>query len=266
MLNFTKKLFPTLVIRVSLISAALVLAVYYFPTIVLGASSFSKKLASMLVYPFEKRSCEKQGGTYSYNASFDKYACQVAGEPYFMKPVIYFYPEREMPVHVKLEYEPGFSVTYPEYENGWSVTAQPSGKLFDHRDGREYSYLYWEGNPDPNADFDLTTGFVVAGEDTAIFLQDKLQEMGLTPQEYNEFIVYWYPRMKHNPYNLIHFASKEEYADKATLEISPTPDSLLRVFMVYKPLTESVHVQPQAFSKFSRQGFSVVEWGGSELK
>jgi hypothetical protein len=64
---------------------------------------------------------------------------------------------------------------------------------------------------------------------------------------------------------LIHFAGKEYY-DIAPLEITPKPDSMLRVFMVYKPLDDYVEVKPQVFEKFQRKGFSVVEWGGMEYK
>ena len=119
--------------------------------------------------------------------------------------------------------------------------------------------------PNPEISWDLSTGFVVRAEDTISFLQEKLAKLGLTPREYNEFIVYWYPLMKNNPYNLIHFAGTE-YTDAAPLTITPAPDSLLRVFMVYKPLTEKINVPEQSLSSFERKGFSVVEWGGTEIK
>ena len=102
------------------------------------------------------------------------------------------------------------------------------------------------------------------GEDTVGFLQDKLSKLGLTPREYNEFIVYWYPLMKNNPYNLIHFAGRE-YTETAPLTITPTPDSLLRVFMVYKPLSEKREVTEQTLPSFERTGFTVVEWGGTKI-
>ena len=38
--------------------------------------------------------------------------------------------------------------------------------------------------------------------------------MGLTPREYNEFIVYWLSKMQHNAYNLIAFQGSE-YTDHA---------------------------------------------------
>ena len=112
--------------------------------------------------------------------------------------------------------------------------------------------------------FTFEKGFVVRGVDITEFLREKLAGIGLTPGEMNEFIVFWAPRMKNNKYNLISFA-QEEYAETAALEIKPAPDSMLRVFMVYRPLDEPVEIQAQEIRPFERKGFTVVEWGGSEL-
>jgi len=136
--------------------------------------------------------------------------------------------------------------------------------LMNKVDGKEYSYLFWEGG-DYGADYDLSRGFVVKGTDTKQFLQNILAKIGLTPKEYNEFIVYWYPRMKDNPYNIIHFAGAE-YNSRAKLIIAPQPDSILRVFMVFKPSQTKIDIMPQTFAPFIRKGFTVVEWGGGELK
>ena len=92
-----------------------------------------------------------------------------------------------------------------------------------------------------------------------------LAEQGLTAREANEFIIYWLPLMQDNPYNVISFQSSA-YTDSAVLDISPAPDSLLRVFMAYYPTQEAVDIQPQAFAPFVREGFTVVEWGGSQVK
>ena len=162
------------------------------------------------------------------------------------KPVIYLYPEQETTVSVSLDYAGTLTATYPAYENG-----------------DEYSYLFWEG--ENNTDYDFSKGFCVAGADTADFLREKLAEIGLTPREYNEFIVYWLPKMQDNPYNLISFQS-EAYTDAAKLDIDPTPDSVLRVFMAWKPLHRAQTIEPQTFASFERNGFTVVEWGGCEVK
>jgi hypothetical protein len=89
--------------------------------------------------------------------------------------------------------------------------------------------------------------------------------MGLTPREYNEFIVYWLPIMKENKYNLITFAG-EEYENIAQLKITPQPDSILRIMMLFKPLNKPIKVEEQQLKPFTRKGFTVVEWGGTQVQ
>ncbi len=179
------------------------------------------------------------------------------------KPVIYLYPEKETEISVKLDYKGTLTCTYPAYRDGWRVLASPDGTLVDLSDGREYSYLFWEGIDD--AEYDMSRGYCVKGEDTAAFLQDILAKMGLTAREYNEFIVYWLPKMQGNPYNLITFQG-DSYTDIAPLTVTPTPDSVLRVFMVYKPLEAPIEVEAPEITPFVREGFALVEWGGTEVK
>ncbi len=181
------------------------------------------------------------------------------------KPVIYLYPETETDVHVELELtESKLSTTYPKYQDGWDVTAYPDGRLLNKADGTHHRYLFWD-SVDCRTRFDYSKGFCIAGSDTERFLKEKLTYMGLTEDEMNEFIVYWLPRMEHNAYNLITFQS-DAYTESAKLNISPAPDSICRIFMAYIPLEESVEIEPQQLSTFERNGFTVVEWGGTELK
>ena len=177
------------------------------------------------------------------------------------KPVDYLYPETEMEVTVKLDYDGELTCTYPAYDGGWTVTARPDGTLTDGR-GQTYSYLYWEG-VDHTA-YDFSQGFCVSGADTAAFLEDALEQLGLTRREANEFIVYWLPRMEQNPYNLIAFQS-EAYTDHARLTVTPEPDSMLRVFMAWKSLEHPIDIPAQDLPAFNRTGFAVVEWGGAEV-
>ena len=176
------------------------------------------------------------------------------------KPVIYLYPTEVTNISVKLDYSGNLTCTYPTYHELWQVTAYPDGTLINQEDGKEYSYLYWEGVDDISYDF--TKGFVVKGGDTSAFLQEKLAYLGLTPREYNEFIVYWLPKMQTNPYNFITFQGSA-YKENAVLTISPEPDSMLRVFMVYKSLQQSIKIEEQILTPYEREGFAVIEWGGS---
>ncbi|MDR0221899.1 MAG: hypothetical protein LBI54_10930 [Lachnospiraceae bacterium] len=182
------------------------------------------------------------------------------------KPVLYLYPPTATDVAVTLAYQGRLTVTYPAYDNGWSVRAYPDGHLINKADGLEYSYLFWEGYPDEAEWWDLSEGYCIAGVDTASFLQSKLSELGLTPREYNEFIVYWLPQMQDNPYNLVTF-QWEEYEALAPLTITPTPDSVLRVFMVFAPLEKPVEIKaPAERPAFARSGFTVVEWGATRIE
>lgn len=178
------------------------------------------------------------------------------------KPVIYLYPEEPTEVTVKLDYDGELTTTYPAYGDGWQVTAAPNGTLTDGG-GQEYNYLYWEGVT--QREFDLSRGFVVRGEDTAEFLEDALEKLGLDRREANEFIVYWLPRMEGNAWNLIAFQGVA-YTDGAVLSVEPTPETVLRVFMVWKALEAPVELPPQELTAPERKGFTLVEWGGAEIK
>lgn len=179
----------------------------------------------------------------------------------YAKPVIYLYPEEATEVSVELELEGELTCTYPAYEKGWHVTARPDGILTDAK-GQTYNYLYWEGTE--LGDFDISMGFCVRGGDTAAFLEEALAQLGLNRREANEFIVYWLPLMESNPYNIITF-QQEAYTEQAKLKIQPSPDTLLRVFMVWYTSEEAVDIPPQELTAPERTGFTAVEWGGSQI-
>jgi hypothetical protein len=179
------------------------------------------------------------------------------------KPIIYIYPEKETEVNVKLDYKGTFTTTYPTYpENGWTVTAKPNGTLTDKK-GKKYYSLFWEGVDDKT--FTLGEGFVVKKEDTAEFLENSLKTLGLNYKEANEFIIYWLPELEKSPYNHVHFSTKE-YEELAELIVTPKPETVIRVFMVFQGLDGPVAIKEQKLTPKVRKGFTVVEWGGSEVK
>lgn len=188
--------------------------------------------------------------------------CWPLEEQYTEKPVIYLYPEAETDVTVRLDYAGDLTCTYPAYDGAWRVAAAPDGTLTDES-GQTYRYLYWEGVDD--VQYDFSEGFCVPGEETAAFLEDALAQLGLTRAEANEFIIYWLPQMEQNAYNLISF-QQETYTDAVKLTITPQPDTLLRVFMAWKPLTKAVEISPQPLTAPERTGFTAVEWGGAKVQ
>ena len=173
------------------------------------------------------------------------------------KPMIYLYPEKETEVTVKLLNNQFLTTTYPKYNSYWKVIAKSNGDLYD-KDGKYYYGLYWEGNNHKSKV--QKDGFIVKGEDVASFLEEKLELLGLNERESNEFIVYWLPKLEHNKYNYIRFETIEEINEYMPLEISPTPDTVIRVLMDFKALKE------QELTVIKRVGFTVVEWGGSIIE
>ena len=123
---------------------------------------------------------------------------------------------------------------------------------------------YTEKEGETNTNYDLSKGFCVKGKDTAKFLEDALRRLGLNRKEANEFIVYWLPLMQDNPYNIISFQT-DIYTDAANLNINPSPDTLIRVFMTYQSTDKYVDLPEQQLSAPERNGFTVVEWGGTEI-
>lgn len=168
-------------------------------------------------------------------------SCTPPGGGADAKPVIYLYPEAETDVTVTLDYDGELTCVYPVMNgNSWMVTASPDGTLTDAV-GQTYNYLYWEGVS--RTEYDFSQGFCVPGRDTAAFLEDTLATLGLNRREANEFIVYWLPHMEGNAYNLIAFQTSS-YTDHARLTADPAPDTVLRVFMAWKPLDRSVELPP----------------------
>lgn len=194
-----------------------------------------------------------------YDPTIQNYYYEFLGG--YAKPVIYLYPTETTDVTVKVRLDGELTCTYPDYHDGWNVTASPDGTLINNADGKEYYCLYWEG--ESSTEWDMSRGTVIRGADTAQFLEEKLAEIGLSPRERNEFIIYWLPKMQQNEYNYITFHT-EDYSAAVPLEVTPQPDSVLRVFMVYATVPEYFETQPQQFDGFLRNGFTVVEWGGGE--
>ena len=195
-----------------------------------------------------------------YNINEKQYHYYFLGD--YAKPVIYLYPEEETEISVAVDFKYGgeLTCTYPEYKDGWKVTAMPDGTLYDEN-GDEYYCLYWEA--DGNALFDNSKGFCVKGEDTAKFLREKLVYIGLTAREANEFIIYWLPKLQDNKYNVITLHT-EDYADSVPLTLSVQPDTMIRVFMTYYSSDKPVEIEEQELPHYERTGFTLVEWGGSE--
>ena len=184
--------------------------------------------------------------------------------PVLRKPILYFYPQGQTSVKVRLAYPERLLHSYPKYGN-WDLSLSPDGSFeLENQPNKRYYALYWESRETEWSAYDFGRGFVVRAEEAGDFLEEKLSILGLNWRERNEFIMYWLPILESNAYNFVHF-STDTYANLHPLEISPRPDALLRVMMFVGPLKGPRLVEEQVLPTWRRWGFAAVEWGGAVM-
>ncbi|MCX6808756.1 MAG: hypothetical protein NTW50_03750 [Candidatus Berkelbacteria bacterium] len=173
------------------------------------------------------------------------------------KPVVYLYPEKDTNVSVKVGAT--ISKSEPAYNNGWSVLAKKGGQIV--LNNVTYPYLYWEGKG-VGVYPTITSGTVVAKDEISATLKSQLTAQGLTSKESADFLEYWLPKMPSAPYVRLTWFDTAQMNQLAPLQISPKPNTTIRVFLDFAGLTEKVNMPAQSFSAPARNGFTAVEWGG----
>jgi hypothetical protein len=202
------------------------------------------------------------------------------------KPVIYLYPEKPTEVEVKLAVPARFSADIPTYNNGWKVLANSDGTLTDLQkeatdctaidsnvfgleyaksacEAASYPYLYWSGAVD-NTYPNMREGFVVSRANLAKTMTEKLGEIGLSNKEIADMESYWVPEMKKKaaPYYRLAFFQAPQMNKFIPMQVTPLPQTVIRVFLDWSPLTSPVVIAPETLRHIDRKGFTLVEWGG----
>jgi len=176
------------------------------------------------------------------------------------KPVVYLYPSATERVSVVYGENVKVLKSEPEYMDGWTVTAESNGVLMTD-DGKKYPYLYWDGDSD---EYTIPKqGWVVSYSKIDSFLSSKLAQLGLNAKESADFREFWVPIVSRSPYARISFVPQDEWSKAAPMSISPAPDTVIRVFMDWSPLSAPISIEPQILPPAPiRAGFTAVEWGG----
>lgn len=179
------------------------------------------------------------------------------------KPVIYLYPEKTMPVSVKVQTAGEIVVSDPLYpEGGWNVVANPNGNI--NYKNLTYRELFYETSTQ-----DVRrpkSGIVISKQNIKAELLDFITKLGLTHRdEQQEFLDWWIPRLNNLKTDKI-FASILEDDEKLRLDkvlISPKPDTMIEFIAYFAPLSDNETVIPLFLPTApERVGFTAVEWGG----
>ena len=188
------------------------------------------------------------------------------------KPVIYLYNNTPLKAQVNIVPKGEFTFTYPKYDNGWNVSVQPNGGIIDLKSNKEFPYLFWEAETD-GLFFDFTEkqmeGWIIKTDTCISFLETHLSALGLNEVEQTDFITFWAPLLSKEEYAVVQFLLDDAYKNSiADIAISPQPDAMRRVYLLMAPLDNAfigINMVPQSFAPFQRNGFTVLEWGGTEL-
>jgi hypothetical protein len=230
------------------------------------------------------------------------------------KPVIYLYSPSDIEVSVKLSLIPEWtlSVIYPVVtteDHGrrleWNVCTHQDGTLTEHNSGLDVSYLFWEAetnleafpqspaskpqpvdtfNPISNS-LDDTDSVVIPVDKITVYLDKSLKALGLHTEARTSFITYWLPSILKHEYIALRFVPQAAYSRAASLDISPQPDVVTRVIMLFKgvgkeQLADWANAQMQAEKDVAlwvdvvgvdparardTTLFRVLEWGGMEV-
>lgn len=187
------------------------------------------------------------------------------------KPVIYLYSDDDIETSIQLKTDLELTFTYPILENNaWNVNV--TEKVIRSDNGRSYPYLFWEAKTeelDYQRKGDALVGELIQTDSIVSYLENRLSKLGLNSTEQTDFITYWGPKMSSYNYVITQFNMDEVVEEMAALEVAPSPDSKRRVFMLftgfdYKPSIE-VELPKTDVKSFNRSGFTLLEWGGTEV-
>ncbi|KAL0065789.1 hypothetical protein AAF712_007277 [Marasmius tenuissimus] len=241
------------------------------------------------------------------------------------KPVIYLFSPREIKARVRLGLvrEWGFSAIYPvvplkslgvampgkvHQSLEWNVETRRNGSMLEKTTGLEVAYLFWEAHtcedPAPSPPLSprlneftgskfVPTDAQVTPEDSVLlsiqdlpqYLDKALHALSLHTEARTSFITYWLPSFLKHKYIALRFLPQVEYEAAAPLDITPTPDVVTRIFMLFRGVKHEVvadwkeaverAAEDHAFwrdvvnvdvdTASDESLFRVLEWGGMEV-
>ena len=132
---------------------------------------------------------------------------------------------------------------------------EPSGII----DG-QFEYLFYESlQPDYGQ---YAAGWVVIREQLEDFFRNNMGQTGFNQKEIDDFIEYWIPILTEYPYYAIYPQYRGELEEMVKLEFSAQPESLIRLIYSVRGLEDNnLNIQEPVIPPFSRDGFTVTEWG-----
>ncbi len=189
-------------------------------------------------------------------------SCATGDKQDSRKPNIYIYPETPTEVTVEFEWPVLLESSIPDYTGKWQVTAQEDGTLITS-EGERYGYLFYESET-PGKYFQMDEGWLIGADTREEQYRAILSEYGFNETETQDFADYWVDKLSEN-IDYVMYPQMTEMVDEAMpVKITPQPDHVTRIWFVYQPYNGQEFAEAEA-EPFTREGYTVVEWGGIVL-
>lgn len=164
----------------------------------------------------------------------------------------------------------------------WNIQIKPDGTISYNK--QVYAYLFWEALTvgQHNFQIDLKNAFCTESIYAPNLLNSVLTSYGLNVKERQDLITYWLPELTENDYLVfqvicslenkstkkIDYYGSSYYQQVAKLEITPQPDFVLRIFLLFSPSSKFIkfYNNSKINIPINRNGCWVVEWGGMNTR
>lgn len=177
----------------------------------------------------------------------------------FDKPAIYLYPEEDSQIRVELNINGKLIKDIPKYNNGWNIFVTKEG-LIDN----QYDYLFYENTLNT---LELPEkGWIIAKKDLYNWFEINLPKFGLNEKEKIQFKEYWLYELVNSEYYEIKLLNSDFLNENMDLIITPKPDTEIRLMFYFKGIDEPHNIEEPVIKTPTRNGFTVVEWGGTLIK
>ncbi|CAE6332272.1 unnamed protein product [Rhizoctonia solani] len=216
-----------------------------------------------------------------------------------------------MAIQIRVDNESDTLLTPPKRTSNVDPTSVEPAPLPDQTTKREVAYLFWEAHTNPrllpsppvtrpntpvetpSLAFDPADPYLLPSQSALLpfekvtsYIDDVLLALGLHTEARTSFITYWLPNLSKHKYIALKFLPQGEYEKAAPLNITPAPEVMTRVFMLFRGVEESqVEFWSDAVEMACKDStiwrdivgieiekvldkslFRVLEWGGMEVK
>jgi len=184
-------------------------------------------------------------------------SCEKAPQPRILKkPAIYLYPETTQKIDVSLNINGEMTESIPKYNQGWSVTVTPDGKI-----NEKFDYLFYEAKLSNLCDLP-EEGWLVPYDRLEEWFDKYLILLGLNKNEASDFKNYWLNKLKTTEYYIIKVLDRQFVDRNLSLNVKPIPQTVIRVILYFEATDQFRKIKEPDTVTPERKGFTLVEWGG----